>query len=154
MSFFGATGTPVLDFWWRLLWGSKPEWVLPYSLFAEANVMYIPRDLWDTISCDIPAMLLTLSMSADFFISSMVHHAWCFMVNAVRSRKPTSPLTVVSSSIICRVRIPKHAANSSFFPYLLLFGSNEPTRHRGVKIVLPTGDCLNDSYQRNEFSPI
>ena len=27
--------------WWRLLWGSKPELVLPYSLFAEANVMYI-----------------------------------------------------------------------------------------------------------------
>ena len=24
--------------------GSKPEWVLPYSLFAEANVMYIPWD--------------------------------------------------------------------------------------------------------------
>ena len=22
--------------------GSKPEWVLPYSLFAEVNVMYIP----------------------------------------------------------------------------------------------------------------
>ena len=31
MSYFGATGTPVLDFWWRLLWVSKPEWVLPYS---------------------------------------------------------------------------------------------------------------------------
>ena len=44
MSFFGATGTPVLNFWWCLLWVSKPEWVLPYSLFAEANVMYIPRD--------------------------------------------------------------------------------------------------------------
>ena len=44
MSFFGATGTPVLDFWWHLLWGLKPEWVLPYSLFAEANVMYIPPD--------------------------------------------------------------------------------------------------------------
>ena len=45
MSFFGATGTPVLDFWWRFLWVSKPEWVLPYSLFfAEANVMYIPQD--------------------------------------------------------------------------------------------------------------
>ena len=27
MSFLGATGTPVLDFWWRLLWVSKPEWV-------------------------------------------------------------------------------------------------------------------------------
>ena len=34
MSFFGATG-PL---------GSKPEWVLPYSLFAKVNVMYIPRD--------------------------------------------------------------------------------------------------------------
>ena len=44
MSFFGATDTPVFDFWWRLFWGSKPEWVLPYSLFVEADVMYIPRD--------------------------------------------------------------------------------------------------------------
>ena len=31
MSYFGATGTPVLDLWWLLLWVSKPEWVLPYS---------------------------------------------------------------------------------------------------------------------------
>ena len=45
MSLFGATGTPVLNFWWHLLWVSKPEWVLPYSFFAEANVMYIPWDL-------------------------------------------------------------------------------------------------------------
>ena len=39
MSFFGATGTPVLDFWWHLLWVSKPEWVLPYShCGGECNV--------------------------------------------------------------------------------------------------------------------
>ena len=39
MSYFGATGTPVLDFWWRLLWVSKPEWVLPYShCGGECNV--------------------------------------------------------------------------------------------------------------------
>ena len=38
MSFFGATGTPVLDFWWRLLWVSKPEWVLPYSLFLRRRM--------------------------------------------------------------------------------------------------------------------
>ena len=44
VSFFGATGTPVLDFWWCLPWVSKPEWVLPYSLFVEANVMYIAWD--------------------------------------------------------------------------------------------------------------
>ena len=43
--FWGATGTPVLDFWWHFLWVLKPEWVLPYSLFAEANVIiYIPQD--------------------------------------------------------------------------------------------------------------
>ena len=34
MSFFGDTGTPVLDFWWHLLWVSKPEWVVPYLLFC------------------------------------------------------------------------------------------------------------------------
>ena len=39
MSICGATDTPVLDFWWRLLWVSKPEWVLPYSNFAEAYVI-------------------------------------------------------------------------------------------------------------------
>ena len=29
-----------LDFWWHLLWVSKPEWALPYSLFCrgECNV--------------------------------------------------------------------------------------------------------------------
>ena len=42
MAFFGATGTPVLDFCWHLLWVSKPEWVLSYSFFVKVNVMYIP----------------------------------------------------------------------------------------------------------------
>ena len=31
LSYFVATGIPVLDFWWRLLWVLKPEWVLSYS---------------------------------------------------------------------------------------------------------------------------
>ena len=26
-SFFGATDTPVLNFWWRLPWVSKPSWI-------------------------------------------------------------------------------------------------------------------------------
>ena len=43
MSYFGATGTPVLDFWWRLLWVSKPEWFCLIRI-AEANVMYISWD--------------------------------------------------------------------------------------------------------------
>ena len=37
--FCGATDTPVLDFWWRLLWVSKPEWVLPHSSLAEVYVL-------------------------------------------------------------------------------------------------------------------
>ena len=37
--FNGATNTPVLDFWWHLLWVSKPEWT---ALFAETYMMYIP----------------------------------------------------------------------------------------------------------------
>ena len=37
---FGATGTPVLDFWWCLLWGSKPEWGSALLAFCrgECNV--------------------------------------------------------------------------------------------------------------------
>ena len=38
--FCGATDTPVLDFWWRLLWVSKPEWFLAYSSLAEAYVLH------------------------------------------------------------------------------------------------------------------
>ena len=38
--FFGATDTPVSDFWWCLLWISKPEWVLPYLSLAEAYMLY------------------------------------------------------------------------------------------------------------------
>ena len=37
--FCGATATLVLDFWWRLLWVSKPEWVLPYLSLAEAYML-------------------------------------------------------------------------------------------------------------------
>ena len=37
--FCGATDTPILDFWWHLLWVSKPEWVLPYSSLAEAYML-------------------------------------------------------------------------------------------------------------------
>ena len=37
--FCRATDTPVLDFWWRLLWVSKPEWVLPYLSLVEAYVL-------------------------------------------------------------------------------------------------------------------
>ena len=34
---FWATVTPVIDFGWHLLWVSKPEWVLPCSLFCGGD---------------------------------------------------------------------------------------------------------------------
>ena len=42
MSYFGGTGTPVLDFWWHFPWVSKPEWVLPYShCGGKCNVHFL-----------------------------------------------------------------------------------------------------------------
>ena len=38
--FCGATDTTVLDFWWHLLWVSKPEWVLPYSSLVEVYMLH------------------------------------------------------------------------------------------------------------------
>ena len=32
MSFYGANNTPVLDFWWCLLWVSKPEWATLFTI--------------------------------------------------------------------------------------------------------------------------
>ena len=32
MSFYEATDTPPLDFWWCLLWVSKPEWAALFTL--------------------------------------------------------------------------------------------------------------------------
>ena len=44
MSFFGATDTPVLDFWWRLSSGFQSQSGFCLIRIVEANVMYIPRD--------------------------------------------------------------------------------------------------------------
>ena len=40
--FCGATDTPVLDFWWHLLWVSKPEWA---ALFALGGGIHVTRSL-------------------------------------------------------------------------------------------------------------
>ena len=51
MSYFGATGTPVLDFWWRLLWVSKPEWVLPYLHHGGECHVHSPRSTSGATTC-------------------------------------------------------------------------------------------------------
>ena len=39
MSIFGATDTPVLDFWEHLLWVSKPEWATLFTLGGGVRVL-------------------------------------------------------------------------------------------------------------------
>ena len=59
--FCGATDITVLDFWWCLLWVSKPEWV---TLFALGGGIYVTWPLRFT-SGVIPADLLVASMAAE-----------------------------------------------------------------------------------------
>ena len=44
MFFLGATGTPILDFWWRLLCVSNQSGFCFIHYFVEVNVMY---SAWD-----------------------------------------------------------------------------------------------------------
>ena len=78
MSFFGATGAPVLDFWWRLLWVSKPGWVLPYLLFCggECNVHSLRSTSGTT-----HANLLVASMQPQRWVLARIwtgNHLNCF----------------------------------------------------------------------------
>ena len=44
MAFCEATETPVLDFWWHLLWVSRPEW---------AALFILGRGIYDVIMYDV-----------------------------------------------------------------------------------------------------
>ena len=59
-SFLWGTDITVLDFWWCLLWVSKPEWV---TLFALGGGIYVTCPLRFT-SGVTPADLLVASMAA------------------------------------------------------------------------------------------
>ena len=58
--FCGSTDAPVLDFWWHLLWFSKPEWA---ALFTLSGGIYVTHSLRFT-SGATPADLLAVSMAA------------------------------------------------------------------------------------------
>ena len=63
--FCGATDIPVLDFWWCLLWISKPEWV---ALFILGRGICFTHTLRFT-SGATPTDLLAASMVAKLFSS-------------------------------------------------------------------------------------
>ena len=64
--FCGASDTPVLDFWWHLLWVSQPEWA---AFFMLGRGIHFTWSLRFTAGVT-PADLLVASMAAKL-ISSM-----------------------------------------------------------------------------------
>ena len=55
--FCGATDTPVLDFWCRLLWVSKPEWAAFLMLSRGVHVTSSLRYISGATSADLLAVL-------------------------------------------------------------------------------------------------
>ena len=65
--FCGATDTPVLDFWWRLPWVSKPGWIPRFHASLPVHNGFLRFT-----SGAIPADLLAASMAAGH-IPYMLH---------------------------------------------------------------------------------
>ena len=63
MSFYGVTDTPVLNFWWHVLWVSKPEWA---ALFAIDGGVHVTHSLRFTTGA-IPTKLLVASVAVELF---------------------------------------------------------------------------------------
>ena len=99
--FCGATDTPILNFWWCLLWVSKPEWVLPYLSLAEAYVLCYM--FLRFTSGATPADLLAASMVAELSLphtckalvglETRSYHA---ITHSVRSGRPDALPTELS----------------------------------------------------------
>ena len=58
--FCGDTDTPVLDFWWHLLWVSKPEWAALFKLGGGIH-FHVP---WDSPLVQHLLILLVASIAA------------------------------------------------------------------------------------------
>ena len=65
--YFGATGTPALDFWWRLLWVSKPLWLLSYS---QCGGKYNVRPLRSTSVLHIASLLMVSNVGTEILDGS------------------------------------------------------------------------------------
>ena len=64
-NFCGATDTPVLDFWWRLSWVSKPGWIpCLHALLPACN------EFLRLISGATPADCIEVGMAAEPFRST------------------------------------------------------------------------------------
>ena len=72
-SYFGATGTPFLDFSWHLLWVSKPQWVLPsLHCIAKCNVC----SLRSTSVLHVANLLTVSLVGLQFKTLAQCHHLY------------------------------------------------------------------------------
>ena len=97
--FCGATNTPVLDFWWRLLWVSKPEWAVLFTLGRGICVTHSLR----FISGMTPANLLVASMVVEPSLPHTCHtlvgletRSYHAAAHSVRSGRPDALPTELS----------------------------------------------------------
>ena len=94
------------DFWWRILWVSRPEWVLPYSLFFQRQ-MYIPQDPHLVLHI---ANLLTVSIVGHWSGSYLAQGYYCV---AAMSLEP--------AIIRSRVLHTNHSATHPIHNFIMFF---------------------------------
>ena len=101
--FCGATDTPVLVFWWRLLWVSKPEWVLPYLHLAEVYMLHIPLRF---TSGATPANLLAASRAAELtsFMFTSVLFVELVLVHSGFQGQTAQPYLYLAEACVMYVR--------------------------------------------------
>ena len=69
--FVRVTDTPVLDFWWCLLWVLKPEWAALFTLSGGIHVVHSPRfTLWCN-TCWPLGILFYIPVNRHWWISKL-----------------------------------------------------------------------------------
>ena len=97
--FCGATDNPVLDFWWCLLWVSKPEWAALFVLGGGIHVTFSLRFTFGVIPADVLAASIAAKPSLPYTFQALVglktgsYHA---TTHSVRSGRPDTLPTELS----------------------------------------------------------
>ena len=132
--FCGATDTPILDFWWHLLWVSKPPWAV---LFVFGRCVNVTCSLKFTSSMT-PADLLVASMATEPFSSTYLQGGNGGTQN-LRSLMPAT------HSVRPGTQMPYQLSYGTPDPYFLLTEKNCPFRQLGRKNFghepLPSHSC-------------
>ena len=69
--FCGFTDAPVFDFWWRLLWVSKPEWSSLFTLDGGEHVICSLRFTSGATPDDLLAIMTAKSFPSTYLQTSI-----------------------------------------------------------------------------------